>query len=314
MEIGTTLQEKWQKYQITDVDFVIIGVSGGVDSMVLLDAVVQIHPASKIIVVHVDHSIRPESQEDAEFVAQACKKYGVVYEGTRVDITKVAKQEKISVEMAGRAIRYGYFERVRALYQAKWILTAHHQDDVVETVLINLIRWTRLRGLSGIEERQGVLLRPLLAIEKSKLLSYAQKNAISFREDSTNEDLEYVRNRVRHEIIPQMEIINPMVRKTLANFAGYARELDQMTEGLIGVHLSGNSITEDTFVSLPKLLQFTFLEKVYASVHGGTIGLSSGNLEEMRRFISEARGGTTKEIGNLRLEKRDRNIKWSTVI
>jgi len=108
--------------------------------MVLLDAVTQIHPADKIVAVHIDHSIRPESQEDADFVAQACQKYGVIFEGTRVDIAEVAKQEKISVEMAGRAIRYGYFERVRSLYQARWILTAHHQDDVVETVLINLIR------------------------------------------------------------------------------------------------------------------------------------------------------------------------------
>jgi len=149
---------------------------------------------------------------------------------------------------------------------------------------------------------------------KSELMNYARKNAILYREDGTNEDLAYVRNRVRHEIIPQMEKINPIVRETLANFAAYARELDHMIEGLIGAHLSGDTITEEAFASLPRLLQLTFLEKVYASVHGGTIGLSGGNLEEMRRFISDARGGTIKEIGSLRLEKRERKIKWLRMV
>lgn len=159
-------------------------------------------------------------------------------------------------------------------------------------------------------ERQDTLLRPLLGFGKSAILSYARENTIAYNEDCTNEDVEYVRNRVRHEILPQMEKINPMVRETLSNFSEYARELDDMVEGLLSVHLSGNTISEEDFAKLPNLLQLSFLEKVYASIHGGTIGLSAGNLEELRRFILEARGGTMKELGNLRLEKRERKIKW----
>lgn len=113
--------------------------------MVLLDLITQIHPVEKIIVTHIDHSIRAESPIDAELVAKICKKYGTIFEGTRVDIGEIAENEKISVEMAGRMVRYSYFEKVRALYQAKLILTAHHQDDSIETVLINFIRGTRLR-------------------------------------------------------------------------------------------------------------------------------------------------------------------------
>lgn len=159
-------------------------------------------------------------------------------------------------------------------------------------------------------ERQDALLRPLLSFGKAAILTYARENNIIYNEDSTNEDVEYVRNRVRHEILPQMEKINPMIRETLSNFSEYTRELDSMIEGLLAVHLSGDSIREEDFLKLPNLLQLSFLEKVYASIHGGTIGLSAGNLEELRRFILEARGGTIKELGNLRLEKRERNIKW----
>jgi tRNA(Ile)-lysidine synthase TilS/MesJ len=152
-------------------------------------------------------------------------------------------------------------------------------------------------------ERQGVLLRPLLDCTKSAIQAYASRMNIEYREDSTNADSRYIRNRIRNEILPQMELINPKVRDTLANFATYAGQLDRMMEGLLGVHLSGNSIHEEDFARLPELLQFSLIEKIYASVHGGTIGLSAGNLEEIRRYILEARGGTTKELGQLRLEK-----------
>lgn len=162
-------------------------------------------------------------------------------------------------------------------------------------------------------ERQDVLLRPLLEKEKSDIQSYAATTGIEYREDSTNEDSRYIRNRIRNDILPQMELINPKVRDTLSNFAAYAGQLDRMMEGLLAVHLAGNTIREEDFAKLPELLQFSLIEKVYASVHGGTIGLSAGNLEELRRYILEARGGTTKELGKLRLQKRERSVYWEQV-
>lgn len=230
MELLTTVREVWERYQIVASDTVVIGVSGGVDSMVLLDLVRQLHPISRIVVAHVDHGIRAESSDDAEFVGAACERYGVVFEGTRVDIQAIATAGKTSVEAAGRTVRYSFFEKVRELHRARFILTAHHRDDSIETVLINLIRGARLRGLSGMSERQDSLLRPLLSVGKTELLEYARSHGIEFREDATNADSEYVRNRVRNEILPQMEAINPMVRDTLADFAKYARSLDGMIE------------------------------------------------------------------------------------
>ena len=220
----------FEKHQILPEDSLVVGVSGGVDSMVLLDVVSQIHPTDKIFVCHIDHSIREESSSDAEFVKTECEKRGVSCEIVRVDISAMAKERKISVEAAGRIFRYDVFEKVRALEKARFVLTAHHKDDSIETVLMNLIRGTRLRGLSGMEERQGVLLRPLLQVSKFTLQEYARENAIPHREDATNADSRYIRNRIRNEILPEMEQINPEVRKTLSDFSEYARELDTMIE------------------------------------------------------------------------------------
>ncbi len=269
------IQRKWQQYEITAVDTVVIGVSGGIDSMVLLDLVAQVHPAKKIIVAHIDHKIRSGSRQDAEFVHAKCSGYGIAFEPICVDIQEIARLEKTSVEAAGRTIRYGFFEKVRALSQARFVITAHHRDDSIETVLINLIRGARLRGLSGMTERQGTLLRPLLDVGKSEIRSYAETEGIEYREDSTNLDSQYVRNRVRNEILPQMEKINPSVRETLADFSEYASQLDRMMESWLAVHLSGNSIREDDFAKLPELLQLSLIEKLYASFNGGTIGLSA---------------------------------------
>jgi tRNA(Ile)-lysidine synthase len=227
-----------------------------------------------------------------------------------VDIREIARSGKTSVEAAGRTVRYGFFENVRARSQARFVITAHHRDDSIETVLINLIRGARLRGLSGMAERQGTLLRPLLEASKASIRSFAETRGIAYREDSTNADSRYVRNRVRNDILPQMEAINPSVRDTLADFAEYAGKLDRMVEGLLAVHLSGNSIREEDFAKLPELLRLAFVEKIYGAANGGTIGLSAGNMEEICRFILEARGGTVKELGKLRLEKRGRKVGW----
>lgn len=230
MELLTTVRSVWERYRIVAGDTIVLGVSGGVDSMVLLDLVRQVHPAAKLAVAHVDHGMRAESGEDAEFVRAACERSGIVFEGTTVDIQTIARVSKTSVEAAGRTVRYGFFEKVRELHRARFILTAHHRDDSIETVIINLVRGARLRGLSGMMERQDSLLRPLLSVGKAELLEYARVHGLHYREDSTNADSEYVRNRVRNDIIPQMEAINPMVRDTLADFAEYARSLDRMVE------------------------------------------------------------------------------------
>ena len=131
--------------QVSPGDTVVLAVSGGVDSMVLLDLVLFQHPADKIIVGHFDHSLRgAESDEDRVFIANYCNKKSIIFESEKRDIASLAKSEKSSIEMTARKYRYDFLRRVHEKYGVKYILTAHHQDDRIETALFNLIRSTKL--------------------------------------------------------------------------------------------------------------------------------------------------------------------------
>jgi tRNA(Ile)-lysidine synthetase-like protein len=299
----------------------IIGVSGGVDSMVLLNLAIQAvadrntSTKSAIIVCHIDHQIRAESSSDAEFVRAYCHEQVIHCEIASMNVPKIAKESKESLESTGRRVRYAFFEQIRALEWAVNILTAHHLDDSIETVLLNLTRGARLRGLSGIQAQYGAIIRPLLPLSKAEIREYAEEHAIPYREDATNTDPNYPRNRIRGYIIPEMEAINPSIRETLNDFAQYARDLDILMENILAVHLSGSSITEREFIGLAPILQRTLIERLYSIAHDGSnIGLSNGNIEEIRRFILEANGGTIKSLGHLELVKKHGVVMWGRAL
>jgi tRNA(Ile)-lysidine synthase len=310
MKMKSKILEIWNTYSIHTEEKVIIGVSGGVDSMVLLDLISEVHPISSIIVCHINHGLRKESKEDLAFVKAYTMKRGIQFESIEVDIASISKEAKISIEMTGREIRYWFFEKLRQSEKARFIITAHHRNDSIETMLLNLIKWARLRGLSGISERQGVLLRPLIHISKKEIQAYAEKTKIPFREDFTNTHTIYQRNRVRCNILPEFEAINPEYVTTLWNTIQYFKWLHEMMEWLIGVYLATGSIDEKTFENMSPLLRHTLIEYIYASIWQTTLGLHSRNIIEIERYILTARGGTKKIIGKLLLEKKERRVTW----
>lgn len=188
----------------------VVAVSGGVDSMALLDmlahgkcAGLKLQP-EQIEVAHFDHGIRSDSHESEEVVAEAAKKHGLLYVTERVELGKDAS------EMRAREERYNFLRKCCKKYNAD-LITAHHQDDLIETMIINLIRGTSWRGLVSLQQLslldigQISVHRPLLNMKKSELVGYAKENNLSWHEDSTNTDTKYVRNYVRHKLIPAMQ-------------------------------------------------------------------------------------------------------------
>ena len=166
---------------------VIIGVSGGADSIALLDILYNL--GYECIVAHCNFHLRDqESYRDEYFVEKACEKYNVEYVSASFNTKKYIKEESISLEMAARELRYAWFEKIRKKYKAEKIAIAHHQNDSVETVLINLIRGTGIRGLTGIAPLNGYVIRPLLCIYRDDILAYLKKKELSFVEDSTNKE------------------------------------------------------------------------------------------------------------------------------
>jgi len=166
-----------------------VAVSGGIDSMVLLDMLAKTYDPASLVVAHFDHGIRPDSQRDATFVQQAAARYGAVFETRREELGANAS------EALARNRRYTFLRELAEKYQAP-IVTAHHLDDVVETAAINMTRGTGWRGVAAMS---SAVQRPLLNQEKTELVAYAKKNHITWREDSTNATDAYLRNRLRRK-------------------------------------------------------------------------------------------------------------------
>ena len=179
----------------------IVAVSGGVDSVVLLDMLAK--NDDELVVAHVEHGIRDDSSEDARFVRALATKYGCIYEETALNLGPHAS------ELAAREARYEFLFGLAKKYGAV-IATAHHGDDLAETIAINLTRGTGWRGLAVLN-RQGIY-RPLLPYSKADLYGYAMKNRLEWVEDKTNRDQRYLRNQLRARLRPH---ITPIARKTL---------------------------------------------------------------------------------------------------
>lgn len=193
---------------------VIVGVSGGADSVALLDI---LHSFKiECIVAHCNFHLRgEESNRDAFFVEELCKRYGLKYERVDFDTEAYAERESISIEMAARDLRYNWFEQIRVIHMAQKIAVAHHRDDSVETILLNLSRGTGIRGLTGISPMNGYIIRPLLCLSRKDILEYLKDRKLSYVDDSTNSEDLYSRNKIRLNIIPLLERINPSVKDAI---------------------------------------------------------------------------------------------------
>jgi tRNA(Ile)-lysidine synthase len=191
---------------------IMVGVSGGRDSVALLHALVGAG-YKQIIVCHLDHGLRAESDADAWFVAELAQRYELPFEADRVDTQALADEHKLSLEAAARAARYEFFTQVARAHWCPRLVLAHHADDQVETLLLNLFRGSGRAGLSAmrplsVREILGArmeLHRPLLGVWREEIAAYAKAQRLQFHEDASNTDPRFTRNRLRHDMVPLLE-------------------------------------------------------------------------------------------------------------
>ena len=197
---------------------VIVGVSGGADSTALLKILLAL--GYRCIAVHCNFNLRgAESMRDQQFVKELCHRLGVEMEICNYDTAAYAVKKGISIEMAARELRYADFERIRSERGASAICIAHHRDDSVETLLLNLIRGTGLRGLTGIKPRNGYIIRPLLCLSRDEIEQWLKECGQPYVTDSTNLETDYTRNKIRLELLPLMRRINPSADASIENTA-----------------------------------------------------------------------------------------------
>ncbi|SHE84157.1 tRNA(Ile)-lysidine synthase [Mariniphaga anaerophila] len=206
---------------------VLLAVSGGIDSMVLLHLFEK--SGFQYGVVHCNFQLRGEdSDKDEDFVKQHVCSHGVPFFNTRFETEEYAGLNGISIEMAARELRYNYFEQIRANNNYDFIATAHHQDDLLETFFLNLSRKTGIRGLTGIKEKSGCLIRPLLFANRKEIDDFARTSFIEYREDRTNSEVVYQRNFIRHRILPLFQSLNPAFSNNLSETISNLRETEEV--------------------------------------------------------------------------------------
>ena len=193
----------------------IVALSGGADSVALLLGLLRL--GQPLVAAHCNFHLRgEESDADEAFVRQLCEERGVKLYVEHFDTEAYAKQHRISIEMAARELRYDYFEKLRTELGASDIVVAHHRDDNVETLLLNLVRGSGLKGLCGMQRRNGFIVRPLLDVTRKEIEDFLKSEGCAFRVDSTNTDTAFKRNKIRHELLPLLRELNPSIDRTLA--------------------------------------------------------------------------------------------------
>ena len=203
-------------------DVIVVGVSGGPDSITLLAVLNKFKEklGIKLVVCHVNHLIRKDSTIDEEFVESSCEKLKIECYVKRVDVEKLAKEEKVGTEEEGRKIRYDFFDEIGKKVGANKIAIAHNKNDNAETVLLNLIRGSGLNGLEGIQPKEyGKYIRPLINVSREEIERYCDSYNLNPRIDSTNKENIYKRNRIRNELIPYLKELNPNIIENLSRIS-----------------------------------------------------------------------------------------------
>lgn len=308
-------------------DTIVAGISGGPDSTFLLHMLNKV--PCKIIAAHVNHQLRKESASEEKFVKKLAENLKKTTQNTSIDffsitanITALSKELKQGTEETARKVRYDFFKELAKKHKAKYIITAHHADDNLETIILNFTRGASLQGLIGMQEIEMLipklsLLRPLLSISKRQILDYLKFHKIPFKTDKSNRDTIYKRNFIRHKIVPLLQQINPGVVQTTAQNAQNLREINDFLKTEAQEWLKKNTAKSDqkslqlplkNFRSQNPALQKTIILEIYQQLTGSTQNLKAINLTETIQLINSNIGNKQKKLGKIIIELKTPNL------
>lgn len=307
---------------IQNGDKLVLAVSGGPDSLAMLNVLLDIKKSERVdfefVVAHVNHMIRKEAIDDEKFVKDFCKKNNILCFVKRVDIPKISKDKKIGTEEAGRYARYEFFDEVLDNTNSNKIAIAHNKNDKVETILMNLLRGSGVSGLKGIEYiKNGKYIRPLLDCTRKEIEDYCYKKNLNPRIDKTNFDNTYTRNKVRNVVIPYVQQeFNPNIIETLNRLSELVKEEENYVDEQVEKAYSEMVIEEklmdykDKPYILLKLKIFNTQERVIKSrVLLYTIKRLLGNVQGMEKIhIDDVIKLCERNVGNKYLTP-NKNLK-----
>jgi tRNA(Ile)-lysidine synthase len=287
---------------INESDRILLAVSGGIDSMVMAHLFVDLK--ADIGIAHCNFSMRgKESDGDEELVRQFALTNKIPFYTVKFETKKYAAENHISIQMAARDLRYKWFEEIRIKHNYSLISVAHNLNDNVETFLMNLTRGTGIAGLTGMKPESGFIIRPLLFASRIKIAGYCKENHINYREDRSNADTKYTRNKIRHSIIPEFLEINPSFENTIIETAERLNEINEIiTDHINKIRNEISVVNGDTIVYKIKSLQslspkLTLLFELFRPY-----GIGKGQLEDLIKLIN-GRTGNLLVTNDFRLFK-----------
>ncbi|MFA5010032.1 MAG: tRNA lysidine(34) synthetase TilS [Patescibacteria group bacterium] len=278
---------------VRSADLLVVAVSGGVDSISLLDGLRQL--SHRLVVAHVNHGLRKEADKDERLVADYCHQHNLEFVVERVDLGN----KTTAVEERARILRYEVLRKVAKKRQAKWIVTAHTADDQVETVIANWLRGSLVRGMGGMKLTSEGVVRPLLMVWKRELLVYAKRHKLKYATDKTNTDVKFTRNRIRHQLLPELRKFNSQLDQQLWQNSLLWQQVDQALIMLAQEHLKkiGKSTKQGMALSISKLRELTPLmqiEVVKAALGKMLVGVERSHFLEVIKILVSSKPTVAK--------------------
>ncbi len=303
---------------LTPGEAVVVGVSGGADSVCLLHLLKNMAASLdlRLIVAHLNHQLRPEAGADEQFVRQTALAWGLAYVSDRQDVSRAAADHKTSLEAMARYRRYQFLWRVAVEAGANKVAVGHHADDQAETVLMHFLRGTGLSGLRGMAPATAMdrlplghdfsppgpaptLIRPLLEISRPDIEAYCHRHKLSLRSDPSNQDTTFFRNRLRHELLPYLETFNPNIRQVLqrtaniaaADFEWLSDQLDRVWPMITRRVEAVNVIFDKQgWLDLPLALKRLALRRAVYELEDNLRDLDFGHIDQMVTLLEQGRG------------------------
>ncbi|HWR40916.1 MAG TPA: tRNA lysidine(34) synthetase TilS [Patescibacteria group bacterium] len=314
-----------QRYLPPEDTCVLAACSGGPDSLTLVHALHCLREAGfwngELAVAHINHCLRPEADLEAEFVMGFCQERGLVCYQEKVDVRGYLEHHRHSLQEAARILRYKALFRMAANWKGALVATGHHRDDQVETVLLQLFRGAGLDGLKGMRPLQGKLLRPLLAVSRQEIENYCREQGWNPCQDPSNHKLEYLRNRVRQELLPELEAhYNGQIRKTLdrtAMIIGDVQDyMDQQAESFLRQEMSENGngsafLPAQPFGRLHLALQRQVIRCLLEKKRGTLTGISFAHVEKIAEMLLHGQVGSWQLLPGGFVIRRDYDGLWA---
>jgi tRNA(Ile)-lysidine synthase len=306
---------------------IVVGVSGGTDSMVLLHAMMANEYAP--IAAHFNHKLREESDLEAEFVKSYCLNAGLPFREGAGDVRAYAEENSLSIEEAARILRYQFLFEVAEQESAGAVVVAHHADDQIETVLMNLLRGAGTKGLSGMKtitvpnpwSDNIPVIRPLLEVDKDDLIKYHSENELPLIDDPSNDDETYFRNKIRHSLIPSLELLRPGIRQRVLQTAEIMtaedQALDYYTDQAWKTCLSSKGgsylqLLRDELLEYPVAIQRRVIRKALKTLRPDFMDLSFLHIEAALDFCRDPSRKSINWVAKVNLSQSPHKVVLST--